>query len=192
MIKISKCNNLLLSYLLLFFLKLHAVEMISLPSEAKDLLTSKNISISNSEAAKLGNVYLFMSSKCPCSDSHMALVKELIQKHAHFNYYIIHSNVDENEEQARNYFSSTEVKAPIIQDDNAKIADLFKAYKTPHAFILNNKNEIIYKGGMSNSNNALKADKFYLTEALEDLEGHRPIKTSETKTLGCFISREKE
>lgn len=189
---ISKCNNLLLASLLLFVLKLSAVENISLPNEAKDLLTNKSMTISNLSSDKLGNVFLFMSSKCPCSHSHVNLVKELIQKYSHFNFYIVHSNVDENEEQAKNYFSSLDIKAPIIQDDKAKLADLFKAYKTPHAFILNHKNEILYKGGISNSNNALKSDKFHLTEALEDIENQRPIKNPAAKTLGCFISRDKE
>lgn len=191
MIQIMNGNSLLLPLLILFALKLNAAP---LPQkiDTKNLISGEKISLATYSPEKKATVMIFMSSKCPCSDSHAAVVKGLIEKYKDFAFVVVHSNVNEDEAQAKNYFASLELKTQVLQDDNAKIADTLKAYKTPHAFIIDNKGEIIYKGGVTDSNNALKAEKQYLADALEDLAQNRPLKLSETKALGCFIAREKE
>lgn len=191
MIEIIKRNNLLLPLLVLFYFTLQAAPSFS-RFEATDIISGENIILSTQVLNKKGTVLVFMSSKCPCSNSHVTTIKELAEKHKDFSFYIIHSNVNEDEQQAKSYFSSLGIKIPILQDNQAKIADSLKAYKTPHAFILNPKGEIIYKGGVTDSNNAIKAEKHYLADALEDADQNRPLRLSETKTLGCFISREKD
>lgn len=191
MIQIINRNTLLLSFLILLNFNLNAAP---LPSkiEVKNLISGEKISLTTIDSGKKATVMVFMSSKCPCSDSHAAVIKNLIEKYKEFAFVIIHSNVNEDESQAKKYFASLELKAQVLQDEDAKIADMMKAYKTPHAFIIDNKGEIIYKGGVTDSNNALKAEKQYLADALEDLQQNRPLKLSETKALGCFIAREKD
>lgn len=157
-----------------------------------DLKTGDMTNIPTKFTDKKALVLVFMSAKCPCSHSHIDEVVNLRNRHKEFQFYIVHSNNDEDLDFSKKYFSSLELPIPVIQDTEAKIADLFSAYKTPHAFILNQKGEIIYRGGVTNSNMAQKADKHYLDQALLDLENNRPIATPETKALGCFISREKD
>lgn len=191
MIQITNCNTLLLPLLILANLMLNAAP---LPAklEAKNLISGESISINTISPEKKATVMVFMSSKCPCSNSHATVIKNLIEKHKDISFVIVHSNVNEEETQAKSYFNSLELKSLVLQDENAKIADILKAYKTPHVFIIDNKGEIIYKGGVTDSNNALKAEKQYLADALEDLTQNRPLKFSETKALGCFIAREKD
>ncbi len=157
-----------------------------------DLKTGLNLDIPTKFTDKKALVLIFMSAKCPCSHSHIPEITDLRNRHKEFQFYIIHSNANEDLEITKRYFSSLDLPIPVIQDSEAKMADIFSAYKTPHAFILNQKGEIIYKGGVTNSNTAQKADRHYLNEALLDLENKNSITTPETKALGCFISREKE
>lgn len=166
----------------------------TLPFElnSTDLLTNNSIKISTQFNDKKALVFIFMSSKCPCSNSHVSEVKGLQKKYSDFTFFIVHSNVNEDIEFSKKYFTSLEVPFRVLQDSDAKLADTLKAYKTPHAFVISHKGEILYKGGVTNSNTAEKADKHYLAEALEDIQNNRPVKTPEAKALGCFISREKD
>lgn len=165
-----------------------------LPAELNsiDLLTKDPIKISTQFNDKKALVFIFMSAKCPCSNSHVSEVKTLQKKYSDFTFFIVHSNVDEEIEFSKKYFSSLELPIKVLQDNEAKLADILKAYKTPHAFVISPKGEILYKGGVTNSNTAAKADKHYLADALEDIQNNISLKTSETKVLGCFISREKD
>lgn len=170
----------------------HASPFIPDPLTGIDLKTGLTLNIPTKFTDKKALVFVFMSAKCPCSHSHIHEIADLKNRHKEFQFYIVHSNVNEDLEITKRYFSSLDLSIPVIQDTEAKMADLFSAYKTPHAFILNQKGEIIYKGGVTNSNTAQKADRHYLDEVLLDLENKNSITTPETKALGCFISREKD
>ena len=133
-----------------------------------------------------------MSAKCPCSNSHVPEIQKLSKEYSNYSFFIIHSNRDENLEFSKKYFSELHLTIPVIQDEQAAIADLFKAYKTPHAFIINSTGDIIYRGGVSNSHISSNATKHYLADALQDIKSEQKIKISEAKTLGCIISRESD
>lgn len=151
-----------------------------------DLVRSRPIEI---KPGARGTVVVFLSAKCPCSDSHVQEVKSLSQEHAGFNFVAVHSNVDEDRDTAAAYFKKASLPFPVIRDEGARIADEFKAFKTPHAYVLSAEGEILYKGGVSNSKDCDKADRKFLREALDDLKAGRTVKTPEGRTLGCVISR---
>ena len=133
-----------------------------------------------------------MSAKCPCSDSHVSLIKKLITQYPEFEFYAVHSNLDEDAKSTLEYFKKQNLPLKVIQDSNTKIADAFQAYKTPHAFVVGANREILYQGGVTNSSHADRADRFYLRDALEDLHSSREVRTKEGRTLGCVIMRKHE
>ena len=100
--------------------------------------------------------------------------------------------MDENEKTTQAYFKSVNLPFAVIEDSEAKLADTFKAFKTPHAFILSKENQILYEGGVTSSAKAHQASHFHLRDALLDLTSGKEIKVKEVRTLGCMISREKE
>lgn len=138
-----------------------------------------------------GTVVVFLSASCPCSNSHVAGLKELAEKYKEFKFVGVHSNIDENLAVSKMYFSAMAIPFPVIQDDKAVIADAFKALKTPHAYILSPHGEILFQGGVTNSANGKDAQIHYLADALEDLRHDRKIKNTNARTLGCVIMREK-
>ena len=102
---------------------------------------------------------------------------------------MIHSNADENVEQAKHYFEMAKLDLPVLQDSDSKFANVFKAMKTPHGFIVNTNGQIVYRGGVTSSASAAPTDTQYLRNALEDLKQGRPVKVANGRTLGCAIRR---
>lgn len=156
----------------------------------KDLFSQNEISIS---AGVKGQVVVFLSSVCPCSDSHVEELKKLFNDFPDFSFVGVHSNMDEKKEATLEYFKKLNLPFPIIRDSDLKIANQFKAYKTPHAFVLSKQQEHpVYEGGVSNSKSFENADRNFLREALINIANHKPVKTPKGRTLGCVISREKK
>jgi len=134
-------------------------------------------------------VVVFMSAKCPCSNSHIPELKNLVSRYKNFEFIGVHSNVNEPPDLTKKYFVEADLPFAVIQDNEAQIADQLKAYKTPHAFVLNPEGKILYQGGVTNSVNAQYAEKHFLKDALEDISQDKPVRLANGRTLGCIIMR---
>lgn len=139
---------------------------------------------------KQGIVGLFLSAKCPCSDSHIKEVRKLFDEFGKdFAFVAIHSNSDEGPDLAKAYFAAAGFSFPVLADRDQKLANELRALKTPHAFVFGPKGELLYQGGVSNSAKFDNADRFFLRDALADLRGGKAVRTPVGRTLGCVISR---
>lgn len=181
-VKTLKIISVILSSLISTTFVLSAEALVS----GRDLLNEKAVEI---KPGQKGTVVVFMSAKCPCSNSHVSIIKQLASEFKNFSFVVIHSNRDENIEASKSYFQKAELTFPVIQDDNAKLANELKAFKTPHAFVLDPQGNILYKGGVTNSVVGQTASKQFLREALMNIDTGKPPKNPEGRTLGCMISR---
>lgn len=157
--------------------------------------SGKDLSGLNKTLVEIGSkealVVVFLSAKCPCSNSHIEELSKLSSDFPNFSFVGIHSNMDESELQSEEYFKKVKLPFPVIQDREANYADQFAAFKTPHSFILNYKGEVLYQGGVSNSHDLKNSNRLFLREALEDVSKGQKVRNSEGRTLGCFIVRKK-
>ena len=154
--------------------------------QGEDLMTGKPIEVS---AKSKGLVIAFLSARCPCSNSHLPMLEKLSHDFPDFQFVGVHSNADESKDPTQTYFKDAHLSFPLIQDFKFKLADQFKASKTPHVFVLSPGGETLYKGGMTNSADGPSADRQYLKDALTALQAGQKMQTSETRSLGCAISR---
>lgn len=161
----------------------------SSPISGKDLFSQEEIHVP--PGAK-GQIVVFLSSVCPCSDSHVEELKKLFDDFPEFSFVSAHSNMDEEKKSTLEYFKKLDLPFPVIRDSDLKLANHFKAYKTPHAFVLSKEGQLVYEGGISNSKSFENADRNFLREALINIANHQPVKTPKGRTLGCVISREKK
>jgi len=136
-----------------------------------------------------GSVVIFISKDCPCSKGNLSYINKLSQEFKEFNFLAIHSKKNTSDEEIKNYLSDKNLNFSTYNDSDLKIADNFQALKTPHAFIVNHDGEVIYSGGVTNSTNPENAQSHYLKEALNEFIATKKILQSETKTLGCYITR---
>lgn len=136
-----------------------------------------------------GLVAVFMSARCPCSNSHVDVVKKLANEYSDFHFVVIHSNSDEPVDEAKTYFKSADLNIPVLQDEHTRLANEFRASRTPHAFVVAPDGKIVYRGGVTDSADAGSARKQFLRDALDDLERGQKIRVAEARSLGCSISR---
>lgn len=161
----------------------------SQPNITKKLegLDHKEKSLSFDYKDKKNTVVVFLSSVCPCSNSHIKTLKALSNEFKETQFVGVHSNYTEDKTKAMAYFNKMELPFPIIYDKETEIAKRFGAVKTPHAFILNQQGQIIYNGAVTSSSNAEIAKYNYLEIALNDLKAGNKPSAPRRKTLGCYI-----
>ncbi len=180
----------LIQTLLLLTISLLGLTAAALPHQmtGKSVIDSQQIKVG--ELSKKGLVVVFLSAVCPCSNSHLVELKKLKSEFSDFDFVGIHSNTDEGKDLTSSYFKAANLPFPVIQDSGAKLADEFKALKTPHVFVVLKDGSTAYQGGVSSSRHFDdKADRKYLREALGDLSAGHKVTTPEGRTLGCVISR---
>ncbi|MBC7457389.1 MAG: redoxin domain-containing protein [Bdellovibrionaceae bacterium] len=161
--------------------------------DSKSAVSGKNIltdeTILTTVAEKKSLVVVFLSAHCPCSASHIEELKSLSHDYPDFNFVGVHSNVDEGVDLTKTYFAKVALPFAVIQDVNTTIADLYQAFKTPHAFVIQADGKIIYQGGVSSSKTFAQADHKFLREALENIHLGQTVAKPEGRTLGCTIAR---
>ena len=135
------------------------------------------------------SVFVFLSKDCPCSRGNLSYIQNLSQDYPEFKFIGIHSKRGTTISEVKDYLADKDFKIDVLNDNELVVASLFKALKTPHAFIVDQKGEVLYNGGITNSTFPKNAKEFFLKNALEDLKNKRKIAKAETKTLGCFILR---
>jgi hypothetical protein len=73
-------------------------------------------------------------------------------------------------------------------DKGAKLAEAFRATKTPHIYLFNGEGKLVYRGAIDD--NARKPNKVknkYLFNAIKAVANGENIDLAETKALGCSI-----
>lgn len=135
------------------------------------------------------SVVIFISKDCPCSKGNLSYINELSKNYPEIKFFGIHAKKGSTTEQLKNYLSDKSLNFEVVNDPEMKMTKQFEALKTPHAFIINPKGEIIYNGGITNSTFPENAKTFFLKDRLEEIKNHKPLSMSESKTLGCFIVR---
>ena len=99
----------------------------------------------------------------------------------------LHESIDSMDEMI--YHATTnEYGFPYVLDKDAKLAKAFGAMKTPHVYLFNSDNKLVYTGAIDdNAKSAKKVKNNYLMDAIRALGTNKKIKISETKALGCSI-----
>ena len=99
----------------------------------------------------------------------------------------LHESVDSMDEMIY-HATANEYSFPYVLDKNAKLAKAFGAMKTPHVYLFNSDNKLVYTGAIDdNAKSANKVKNNYLMDAIRALGSNKKIKISETKALGCSI-----
>lgn len=77
---------------------------------------------------------------------------------------------------------------PYVMDKRAELANAFGAKKTPHVYLFNKDNKLVYRGAIDdNSENAENVKTSYLMNAVNAVAMGEEIKVKKTKALGCSI-----
>jgi peroxiredoxin len=162
----------------------------------------KMVSLSDYPSAK-GFIIVFTCNHCPFAKLYPPRLNDLNNKFKPLGVPLIAISSTDTMMYEEDTYPNMVIKAneehfnfPYLFDEMQEVAKNFKAQKTPHAFVIWKKNNqwvIKYSGAIDD--NGMEPEKVtdsYVSNAVNELLANQPIKTSETKSIGCQIAFRKK
>ena len=162
---------------------------------------NKNVSLEQYSSAK-GFIVVFTCNTCPFAVKYESRVEKLNKDFASkgFPVIAISSNdvtikPDDNFEEMQKKAKKEAYSYPYLFDETQDVAKRFGATHTPHVFVVakeSGKMVVKYIGAIDNNvEDASKADKKYVADAVNSLLDGKSLVVSSTKAIGCGIKWKK-
>ena len=157
----------------------------------------KMVSLSDYNGDK-GVIVVFTCNHCPYAKLYEQRIIELHEKYAPMGYPVVAINPNDPKKVPDDSFENMQMRSeekqyPFVYlfDETQKTAKDFEASRTPHVFILEKKQtqfRVSYIGAIDDSpQSADSAKKFYVQNALTEMDKGESVEVSETKAIGCTI-----
>jgi peroxiredoxin len=165
-------------------------------------LNGKNISLSQFEDAK-GFIVVFTCNTCPVVKQYEQRIIGLHEKFAPRGYPVVAINSNDRNvspgdsyEEMQKLARNKGYKFEYLYDESQEIAKEYGATNTPHVYVLSKQNgddlRIEYVGAIdNNADDASKADKHYVQDAVNALLKGDQVPVAGTKAVGCGIKWKK-
>ena len=114
-----------------------------------------------------------------------------------FGVIVINSNEakrdsDDSMEKMKERVKQQGYSMPYVVDADSKVANALGAKTTPHIFVFDASDVLVYSGMIDNSvDSKRKEDIPYLVNALTELKSGKKVSTETTPPRGCSIKRKK-
>jgi len=190
-------KNILVLFLIISFGIAKELELGSGMPEANymlDDISGKKLSLTDIQG-KYGTLIIFSCNTCPFviqwEDRYVKIAEEYIPKG--IGVIAVNSNVgrfdgDDSIEEMVKHAKKNDYNFPYAQDQKSILARAFGATKTPHIYLFDDNNILVYRGAIDdNARNANKVDEPYLANAIDQLLDGKPIKKPISKAIGCSI-----
>lgn len=122
-------------------------------------------------------------------------IEELASKN-NVGFVLVNSNEakrdrdDSFEEMVKHASEAGYNNIKYVVDENHVIADAYGAKTTPHVFLFNKENKLVYKGAIDdNVDSKDEVKETYLVDAINNLVEGKEITPAETRNMGCSIKR---
>ena len=146
---------------------------------------------------KNGLIVIFTSNTCPFVikwEDRYTIVEELAKKNnlglAYINSNYKKRDGDDSFTKMKEHAKKYNYRCSYLLDEKSMLANSFGAKTTPHVFVFNADNQLVYKGAIDdNYKDINKVKEFYLKDAIEQLVKGNTIKVNETDPVGCSIKR---
>jgi peroxiredoxin len=162
---------------------------------------NKNVSLAQFASAK-GFIVVFTCNSCPVAKKYESRVEQLDKEFRPKDYPVIAISSNDVTVNPGDSFEDMQKRAkteaytfPYLYDESQVVAKQFGATNTPHVYVVakeGSKMVVKYIGAIdNNADDASKADKKYVDDAVNSLiEGKAPAITA-TKAIGCGIKWKK-
>ena len=157
-------------------------------------ISGKNITLANAKG-DAGTLVIFSCNTCPWvirwEDRYVTLANTYAPKG--IGMIAVNSNAarfgsEDSLEEMVEHAKNNGYNFPYAQDPESKLASAFGATKTPHIYLFNADDELVYLGAIDdNAKNAKKVEVPFLANAIDALLAGNPINPQATKALGCSI-----
>ena len=157
-------------------------------------ISGKNITLANAKG-DVGTLVIFSCNTCPWvirwEDRYISLATTYAQKG--IGMIAVNSNAarfggEDSLEEMVEHAKNNGYNFPYAQDPESELASAFGATKTPHIYLFDGDDKLVYRGAIDdNAKNAKKVDVPFLANAIDALLAGNPINPQTTKALGCSI-----
>jgi thioredoxin-related protein len=180
-------------------------DIIPLSNEKMEAVNGKSISLSDAKAEN-GTLVIFSCNTCPFvvgmkDGGFQGWEKDYnnihqLAKEKGFGVILVNSNEakrkqedsDDTMEEMKKRSNQKGYTIPYVLDKDSKLADAFGAKTTPHIYLFDKENKLIYTGSIDNTwDPKRKEDIPYLVNALNEFDSK--IKIAESEPRGCSIKR---
>jgi len=155
------------------------------------------VSLSDMENAK-GFIVVFTSNVCPVAKKYEQRVIDLHRVFSAKGYPVVAINSNDPEvnpgdsfEEMKKVASDKGYAFTYLRDESQTVAKLYGATNTPHVYVLSKKGEnlkVEYVGAIdNNADDAAKANKAYVSDAVNSLLKGDNVMVTSTKAIGCSI-----
>ena len=153
--------------------------------------TDKEHSLKDLSRDKKATVLMFISTECPVSNAYNERIIALYNdyKDRGVQFVGINSNRHESAEEIAEHSKVNQFHFLVLRDLKNKIADSFRARRTPEVYLLDEKRILRYRGAIDN--NQKDPETHYLREVLDLVVAGKevPEDLRTTKAFGCTIKR---
>ncbi len=142
-----------------------------------------------------GTLIIFSCNTCPWvlkwQDRYVSIAREYKRKG--IGIIAVNSNLsrfdgDDSLDEMAIHATKNDYNFPYAQDPGSKLAYAFGATKTPHVYLFNDQNKLVYRGAIDdNARNKFKVDEAFLINALDQMLEGKKITKPISKALGCSI-----
>ena len=157
-------------------------------------ISGKNITLATAKG-DAGTLVVFSCNTCPWvirwEDRYISLATTYAQKG--IGMIAVNSNAarfggEDSLEEMLEHAKNNGYNFPYAQDPESELASAFGATKTPHIYLFDGDDKLVYRGAIDdNAKNAKKVDEPFLANAIDALLAGNPINPQTTKALGCSI-----
>jgi peroxiredoxin len=157
----------------------------------------KMVSLGDYKEAK-GFIVTFTCNHCPFAKMYEERIMALDKKYAAKGYPVIAINSNDPVLSPEDSYDNMVARAkqkdysfPYLFDETQDIARSYGATNTPHLYVLSKENGVLlvkYIGAIDdNAQDAAKATKHYVEDAVNALLENKPVTVAQTKAIGCTI-----
>lgn len=159
-------------------------------------ISGRNLSL-NAVKGENGLLVIFSCNTCPWVikwEDRYPIVQE-IAKANEIGMILVNPNEDYRDkgdgmEDMILHAEKASYALPYLLDKNHRVADAFGASRTPHVYLFDSEDILVYVGAIDdNANSAADVEEFYIKDAIEQLSAGQDITQASTKSIGCTIKR---
>jgi peroxiredoxin len=170
-----------------------------LPTAKLKSADGKSVSIAEVKGSK-GTLVVFTCNNCPFARAWEERIVTLGNSYSKKGVGVLLANANDPNIAKADTFDLIQARAkdrgmqfPYAVDEGSALARAFGASVTPEAFLFDKAGKLVYHGTIDdNHQDADKASKHYLKDALDAVVTGKAPPVGETKSMGCGIKFKKE
>ncbi len=146
-------------------------------------------------AGSQGTVVVFWSNQCLWTGKYADRVKSLAKEFSGqgFNFVLVNANdASAFPQESAEEVQSAASKYPqmtYFKDASAAAAQAFGAVRTPHVYVFDGNESLVYAGAVDDSpSDPSNVQEPYLENALQALAGGQDVSVAQTKAFGCQLN----